>query len=468
MKRFLLDNDGSNLFGHTMTDDVEGCIAEAVEDCPDNVTTYLLCAGAGTMHYPTEVGRVAARFKPLAAALERGLDPFGMFLNALRASGKETFITMRMNDVHNPDDSENWNTPTVRLEHPDAIVAPEEVAAGKGGWMAYCLDYSRTEVQEYSLGLVREMVERYEFDGLQLDWMRFPRHLSGSPEEVWEKRHHLTRFVAGVREILNDSGREITLAARVPTHLPGWRFMGLDVQEWVSQSLVDFLVVCSFLTTDYHIPVNELRNELGEHAVPLYAGHDFGFGHQAHSPESLRGVASNLYGCGSDGLYVFNFPCWTEYVGARPYHWLQGLDDPASAATKPLLLSVAHARHRVPDVDLPPQVPVALQPGESVELEIYVAGAALPARRALVLVHSGGDISATLNGAASTPLPQLNRSELFPEFVAHANVESRPDREDCRVLRIDPAALVGGFNRLAITNNADRALTIERVNLGLW
>ena len=468
MRRFLLDNDGSNIFGHTMTDDVEACIAEAVEDCPDNVTTYLLCAGAGTLHYPTKVGRVATRFKPLAAALERGLDPFGMFLRGLKQSGKEAFITMRMNDVHDPTDANDWNTPKVRLEHPDAIVDPEAAAEGRGGWMAYCLDYSRPEVREYSLALIREMVESYEFDGLQLDWMRFPRHLSGSPEEVWEKRHYITDFTAEARQILSDSGREILLAARVATSLEGWRFMGLEVPEWTRRGLVDFLVVCPFLTTDFFIPVNELRRELGDYPVPIYAGHDFGFGHQVHFPESLRGVASNLYDCGSDGLYLFNFPCWTEYLAARPYHWLDGLDDPRTAAAKPLLVAVAHERHRIPGVDLPAQIPVRLPTPGTVELKLYVAGAALPARRALLLVHRGGDVSAAINGVACRPLPEINRSEMFIEFIDHSNVENRPAKEDCRVFQVGPAVLVPGHNLVALSSAAGSELTIDRVNLGIW
>jgi hypothetical protein len=39
--RFLLDNDGSNLF-YNLTDDVERDIEETARECPAEVTTYLL------------------------------------------------------------------------------------------------------------------------------------------------------------------------------------------------------------------------------------------------------------------------------------------------------------------------------------------------------------------------------------------------------------------------------------------
>ena len=42
-KRFLLDNDGG--FLSKLTDNLELDIAEQVAECPDNVTTYLLCPG---------------------------------------------------------------------------------------------------------------------------------------------------------------------------------------------------------------------------------------------------------------------------------------------------------------------------------------------------------------------------------------------------------------------------------------
>ena len=139
--RFLLDNDGSNLF-YNLTDDVERDIQDAVHECPAEVTTYLLCAGAGTFYYPTRVGEVAPNAAPLLAAHQRGMDPFGLILRALRRAGKEVFITYRMNDVHNPDAPDQWNTSRFKREHPEAIVDAEAVREGRADWMCYCLDYA--------------------------------------------------------------------------------------------------------------------------------------------------------------------------------------------------------------------------------------------------------------------------------------------------------------------------------------
>jgi len=467
IRRFLMDNDGSNFFQGTMTEDIQASIAEAVWECPANVTTYLLCSGAGTYYYPTKVGDVVPNAPLLHAAHKKGLDPFGMFLEALKRAGKETFITYRMNDVHNP--TEDWNLPRVRREHPDCIVDIGAVEANRAEWMSYCMDYSRPEVREYVLATFRELVELYDVDGIQLDWMRFPRHLSGSPEQVWEKRHFLTEFTSQVRSIIRRSGKRILLTARVPTSAAGRRHVGLDVAEWTRQGLVDFLVIHPFLTTDFVIPLQELRLELGSYPVPIYAGFDFGHGLQNHCPESLRAAALSLYDCGADGIYVFNFPCWQEHLAARPYHWLAGIEHPSTAARKPLLFSISCQHHRVPNVDLPGELPKPLPAGGGLTLSIHVPRLALPAARALFLVHSCGDIALRVNGSQVLELPTLRRSELFAEYIdPERSKDYRPRRDDCRVFQAAPSLLRAGANELVLVNRSVKDLEIKRVNLGLW
>ncbi len=476
MKRFLLDNDGSNIF-HNLGEDVTATVAETVRECPSTVSTYLLCSGAGSCYWPSKVGNVDRRARGLLAAHSRGLDPVGMLLRELKAAGKETFITYRMNDVHNPTDTDQWNTPRIRLENPECIVGLDEVRQGQANWMSYCLDYTRDDVREYVLSLVGEQVSLYGdiIDGFQLDWMRFPRHLSGSPEEVWGKRGIITEFTAQVRKVLGGTGREILLGTRVPTTPSGCRSLGFDLAQWAKHSLIDFLVVCPFLTTDWRIPIAEFRDLLGVKRIPVYAGFDFGFGYQKHFPESLRGICASLYDCGADGIYVFNFPCWTEYLAARPYHWLRGLEDLETAAAKPLLFAVDHGCHRIAGVDQKAQIPATIPVGGRLEVAIWVPAAALPIWRGLCLVHSHGDVSIEINGHPTRGIhlgqkpTGAFRSEIFLEFVdQYWDKDTRPKPEDCRAFRVDPAHLRVGSNQFGIANLAAGDLEIERVNLALW
>jgi len=476
MHRFLLDSDGSNFFGHTMTLDAEASVAETVTELPDEVTTYLLCPnGCGRFYHPTRVGEVYPAATRLVELHGQGIDPFGMLLRAVRATGRETLITYRMNDVHGADDPDAPGTADFKRQHPDLIVDAAGARDGTGGWMAHCLDYSQPAVQEYILATIRELLDLYgdTIDGLQLDWLRFPRHLSGSPDQVWEKRGALTQFTAAVRAELDRTRPGLRLGARVPTHVAGWHQLGTDAAEWARRGLVDFLVATPFLVSDFHMPFAEMRTELqagmGGGGVPLYADIEFGHATQMHSPESLRAAALGLYGSGADGMYVFNFPCWTEYIGARPYHWLTQINTEEAAAAKPLLYSVPHQNHRVAEVDLAGQLPAALGAGGEASFHLWLPERSLPARRALALVHSGGDVCLRVNGAAAEELPHLRRAELFPEYVSPSEHPApRPADEDCRLFAVVVGSLRPGDNDLELTSVADAELEILKINLGLW
>ena len=467
-RRFLLDNDGSS-FMFKLTQNLELDIAEMVAECPDNVTTYLVCPGGSRFWYPTKAAAIWPGDRaPLSSWFQQGIDPYGMFLKALRESGKETFITLRMNDVHDPDDPNHRNVPAFRLEHPEMIVDPDAVGRGTSDWKCWALDYTWPEVRAYKLSIIRELVELYDVDGLQLDWMRFPRHLSGTPGEVWAKRSLLTEFTAGVRHIIRGSGKDMKLAARVPPSVAGCRYVGLDIGAWVHHGLVDFITACSFLVTDFAMPLRAMREEMNSESVPLYAGFDLPHATQYHSPESLRGAAAGLYGCGADGIYVFNFPCWEYYVVQPPYHWLDGLDDPESAAHKPLLFSVGHQRNRIPHVDLPPHVPVSLAPEEEVTLSMTLPTTALPAERARVLIHTAGDVDLTVNGHQAEDLVEHRRMEIFIEYTAGSGEplpEYRPPKGDTRVFRFPSSCLRAGENTFTIKNTTQNELLIQRLNL---
>ena len=136
-------------------------------------------------------------------------------------------------------------------------------------------------------------------------------------------------------------------------------------------------------------------------------------------------------------------------------------------------MAVDH-RHNKSVVDQPGELPASLSPGGKLELALHVPRAALPAWRALILVHSHGDIALEVNGTPAQPVrqngpPDGHRSEMFVEFAdQYWDKESRPKPENCRTFRAAPACLVAGSNRLSLISKAHHDLEIERVNLGLW
>jgi len=468
-KRLLIDHDGHLLFS-TLTTDYRADVDEEVREIPANVTTYLLCSGAGRMYFPTKVGLVDPNLKQLIAEHAKGNDPFGYFLEKLKASGRETFVEFRMNDVHNPTDANHWNLPVVREQHPDVIARPEAAARGDPEWMNWSLDFSRREASAYVTAMLKEVVEKYApvMDGLQMDWMRFPRHLSGVGDEVWAKRAVLTRIVEQTRALTSAHG--LKLAVRVPSSLRGCRVLGLDVEDWVKRGLVDFVVVSEFLDSDYTMPISEFRAKFGP-AMPIYASVEIEHGWQFHCPESLRAYATGLYDSGADGISLFNFVVRYQF-GTVPYDWLAGLESPATAARQPLLFSLPVNKYRK-EMDQPAVLPVSVPAHSAVTLPLPVPGPALPAWRARLLIVADAPLAVSLNGHAVELVPTIHPTELFAEFIPPSNNFSnigshRPTRDWSHFYRFDSARLQAGANMLELRNDTDQAIEVTRVNLGLW
>jgi hypothetical protein len=470
MKRFIIDNDGTNLFmlKSPLTDND---LIWAVEQCPKSVTTYLVCPNAiGKFYYPCSVGEPISRdvAPHLIDAFERGEDPFGKFLEYLKQSGKEVFITYRMNDVHNANESDHWGASEFKKNHPDLAVDFEAVRDNRADWMSYCLDYSQPEVQDYIISSLNDIASKYDIDGFQLDWMRFPRHLSGRNfDEVWDKRHILTQFIGRVRAMLDEVGnrrdKEILLSARVPTWLEGCRRLGIDLAEW--KNLLDFVTVAPFLSCDYRINFDRLHTVL--QGVPVYAGTDMNHSGRCHTVESYRAWALSMYDQGADGLNLFNFPCWTEYIAEQPYDWIADLSDP-NKIRKPALYTLINNHHRIPNIDQPTPLPLAIEAGKSAELDLYLPSYAFPVARALFLLAINGSYAFFVNGMNLGKPKKVPSGNIFLMFTDQDTLNHEPKADICGTFNVPTSFIHSGENKLTITNTGDDSLTIQRLDLGLW
>src|SRR5881628_2363219 len=90
------------------------------------------------------------------------------------------------------------------------------------------LDWAHPEVREHYLKLIREALEIFDLDGLELDWMRFGyffgvgRELEGGKiisEFIGEVRHEIARAAKRLRH-------PIKLGVRVPSTPETARRMG--------------------------------------------------------------------------------------------------------------------------------------------------------------------------------------------------------------------------------------------------
>ena len=87
-------------------------------------------------------------------------DVFAIVIPRCRERGVSPWISLRMNDHHYTGDPSRVSP--LFFEHPEL-----RTRGGKG-----LFNYARPEVREHYLKLAAEVLERYDVDGLELDWIR--------------------------------------------------------------------------------------------------------------------------------------------------------------------------------------------------------------------------------------------------------------------------------------------------------
>ncbi|MDO4568750.1 MAG: hypothetical protein Q4D38_00020 [Planctomycetia bacterium] len=245
---------------------------------------------------------------------EKGIDPYTVWIERCREKKISPWMTMRMNDVHFTDNWTYFRNLNFWRENPQLWRVPN---CSRKNWNDCAFNYAHQEVRDYHLGIVRELFQRYDFDGFELDWMRFCLHLT--PGKAQEEGKYLTEVVRQVRQIAREwevkRGHPIRISVRVPVNPNVAREMGMDAVAWAKEGLVDVIVAsCFFSSGDYDIPVALWKEQLGEMAsrIPILVGIDNGV--TPGSPASrttldhalYNGWAANMHYLKADGLYLFN------------------------------------------------------------------------------------------------------------------------------------------------------------------
>ena len=249
------------------------------------VTTYMMCTGSSAVYYPSRYsnmlgddreGTLKACYDSATYNLWRrywdnekrleaeGTDMVSASLARARERGLETFITLRMNDLHFADTlsackmamEEFW------LQNPQFWTNDPSIGYNSAG----ALDYAHPQVREHKLALIREQLERFGplIDGVDLDFMRFFVYFRA--DEARANSQIMTQFLCQVRSLVDSCaaslGRPLLLSARVAPTLAYNMEKGLDVAEWVRRGLLDFISIGTHWRGDPSLPVGQFRSDL--------------------------------------------------------------------------------------------------------------------------------------------------------------------------------------------------------------
>ena len=200
----------------------------------------------------------------------RGGDLVKDFIGYCEKAGEAAFISVRMNDAHfleTWDDKAPNNAASAHclskfyVEHtPEYCVGYEK---GKEvnfrDWDARNQNWAIKEVRDYKLSLIEELCRRYDFAGLELDFMRHSSYFNLKQTSAEQRIGIMTDVVRTVRGYL-DADKENGyrwLCVRIPAFIGDHERIGVDVAKW-SDAGVDMFNVSSHYFTCQQTDIGEM------------------------------------------------------------------------------------------------------------------------------------------------------------------------------------------------------------------
>ena len=253
--------------------------------------------------------------KAYAEFHETGKDMNTIRIDLLRERNISPWLTIRMNDIHNASDATDPFNSTFRVKH-NYQIGSKSVMSGPH----LCFDYSVKAVRDHYFALIQENIERYDVDGMELDWMResYPIKEDALREET---RLAINQMVRDVRRLLDvweiRRGHEIKLAVRVPAQIHVAENYALDAETWSREKLVDMVTITArWASTDTDMDLEGwqklLKETAGNPDILVGAGQEVlyranpNYATQHQSADTARGTAYSYLSRGSDFMYLFN------------------------------------------------------------------------------------------------------------------------------------------------------------------
>ena len=275
---------------------------------------------------------------------EAGVDWLAETARACRSHGISPWLAIRMNDMHGATkyiegsflNCDLYRDPEMRLRgtthNPSAPV--------ENGWMG--LSYERTEVRDHMLRVIRDAVENYDYEGLELDWARWP--LCCEPNASQEATDTVTEWHTEVRSVTEGQSKKgrspYPLGIKYVGTLGQMRSIGVDLAAMGERGIIDFVSPTNSWQSSWDLPCDELREDFG----PAVAVHgviemapNYLHGYLPHQekgnaglgnplavdyrlapacPPILRGNAAAKLVLGVEAVEVHNFP-----PADQPGHW---------------------------------------------------------------------------------------------------------------------------------------------------
>lgn len=327
-RRIIFNNDG----GETSLHMTEPTAANFLEQRTNglvgtDIDTIVYCtrtSGFGLFTHATKVGAVfttrEGRYSnnQTAAMHKAGLDPLSIMIDFARKHEKEIFWSMRMNDTH--DGTKNayaghiFQANPLKVAHPEYLMGTKGQKLKQGAWSA--VNYALPEIRELAFRYCEEVCQRYDVDGIELDFFRHPvffpsttRGKLATPEELSMMTELISRIYDMAEREGRRRGRPILVAIHCPDSVEYCRAMGLALDEWMERGLFDIWIAAgTFQFNDWDYSAKLAR----QHGMKVYPSldnprvRDELAKSMRMTPLAYRGRAASALGTGVDGVALFN------------------------------------------------------------------------------------------------------------------------------------------------------------------
>ncbi len=393
-------------------------------------------------------------------------DVFARLIPRCRERGISPWISLRMNDHHYGNDPSRVSP--LFFEH-------RELRTHNGNGL---FNYAKPEVREHYLKLVAEVLQRYDVDGLELDWIRTPNNFED--KELDRGREILTDFVRAVRRQTQAAaqrlGHPVGLAVRVPATPEFAIGKGFEAVAWAREGLLDMIIPCDWWSGYNDTPVEAWRTQIGPDAprclimpgtASTYACTAKGY-MMVRSRAGMRGFAASMFDRGADGLYLFNHfePAdWSVRLrtpeskntnDCTVAELLTAAGDVAGAASRPRVHALAIHDCLPLKSDYRPALPTTVAQQQPVTLKLHTGPKPVTGR---YVVRVGLAQTNDLSSAKLAVRLNGQTCRVLDDLPLPAKPDPRPGQPRMNVCEVAPrvmpfeaplAAAVRGYNEIEI------------------
>ena len=326
-RRILYVSDPSSIATHYLPDPVAeidlrrliDMMAQSGVDmyCQD---VYSQCWTAywRSQNFPYDQRPQHQRFLPL---LDSGVQPVEVLIDECRQQNLLFIAGFRVNDGHGYKDLSKAAGIKVAIEeavkaHPDwALTDLPNQESGQDYCGSYYLDFSSEGVRNYTISVIKEVIQQFDIDGIELcfrDPAYFP--VGSGPERAQLMTDIFRQVRAALDQKSKAAGKNLLFGARVCAPIKELLDLGLDVETWVNENLLDYLSPQDNMWVDFNFPSAEFSALTANSKCLLYPGLNpwpsqrsrIQFGARPIGSDTARAFAHTCYRNGADGISPFN------------------------------------------------------------------------------------------------------------------------------------------------------------------